>query len=325
MARLRLLAAPILLPILLGFAKCKLVFASQQQLDLQSYISTLDRFSVEVGHLADHPEQAAAIEKQLPPSWPVQADGQSFSVSTDWLRRQLAAITQHPDHAGNTTKVIQIRLRLMQSEAQNLEMARSVPLGVARNQLQGILSRREFRSAQKESWFSNLKDRVNAAIQRFWQRIFSRLGSHPVIADFLIWALGVFFVLLIMLLLVRAILRPARFRGLGLEAPRAEPATWRDFARQGLHAAAQNDFRNAVRLAYWTGVHWLENLGVLETRTDCTHREYLRLLPQDYAQRATFCHLTSDFERVWYGGQTASSKDFDSVVAQLELLGCRFQ
>src|SRR5579872_4231420 len=219
MARLRFLAAPILLPILLGFAGCKPVFASQQQLDLQSYTSTLDRFSAEVSHLADHPVQAAAIEKQLPPSWPVQAGGQNFSVPTAWLQRELAAITQHPDHAANVTQAIQIRLRLMQSEAQNLEMAGSAPLGLARNQLQGILSRREFRSAQKESWFSTLRERVNEAIQRFWQRIFSRLGSHPVVADFLIWALGVFFVLLIMLLLVRAILRPARFHGLGLEAP----------------------------------------------------------------------------------------------------------
>ncbi|HLW79821.1 MAG TPA: DUF4129 domain-containing protein, partial [Terriglobia bacterium] len=83
----------------------------------------------------------------------------------------------------------------------------------------------------------------------------------------------------------------------------------------------------AVRLAYWTGVYRLADLGLWQIDRTRTHREYLRLVPQspgEETRRDALSAVTSRFEHVWYGRRSASADDFRFVVSQLEKLGCVF-
>jgi len=95
---------------------------------------------------------------------------------------------------------------------------------------------------------------------------------------------------------------------------------WLDEARL---AAAEERWRDAVRLSYWTSISFLEGRRLWPPDRARTPREYLRLLPATSEHRPPLASLTGRFERVWYAEHAADRGSYDEAVADLETLGCR--
>jgi hypothetical protein len=87
--------------------------------------------------------------------------------------------------------------------------------------------------------------------------------------------------------------------------------------------AQQQDWRNAIHLAYWAGISFLESGGAWKPNRARTPREYLRLMGSRKPEYPSLAALTRKFELVWYGDRAASSLDFQETLGQLEKLGCR--
>jgi hypothetical protein len=97
---------------------------------------------------------------------------------------------------------------------------------------------------------------------------------------------------------------------------------WPIWMSEARAAASRGEWRDAIHLAYWGGISFLEAGGAWRPDLARTPREYLRLLPATSAQHPTLHALTVRLEGVWYGMQTASADGFEQTLAELERLGC---
>jgi len=98
-----------------------------------------------------------------------------------------------------------------------------------------------------------------------------------------------------------------------------EWAVWLSEARA---MAGQGRWRDAIHLAYWAGISFLERQGTWKPDRARTPREYLRLLSSASEHRETLTNLTRIFELAWYAKRDASERTFSDALQQLEKLGC---
>ncbi|HLY60347.1 MAG TPA: DUF4129 domain-containing protein [Terriglobia bacterium] len=291
-------------------------------LSLQNYLAELDRWSAAAGDLKEHPEHAEALRKSLPDAWQVDVRGQHFAVPTAWLRMTLDSLKANHWLAGDYSLEIQKHLAMMRAEAEAFGQPAAISPGSARARLDDILRQREFATVQGPTWFEQLQARVQNWILDFLKKIFGGLGRHPMAGNILLWLAVGAAVVLSVLLLVRFLVSTRERESLKLEAVGPASPTWKEWGRDALAAAGRGDYREAIRLAYWAGIFRMEELGAWQADRARTHREYLRLLAADDAHRAPLARVTSQFELTWYGGNPASAQDFESVIEQLEALGC---
>jgi len=195
----------------------------------------------------------------------------------------------------------------------------------ARAKLHTILSSEEFAPPQND-WLRRKVDAFFIKALRWLERLFGKMPKTPDVShtalDFVLFGalvLAIFF-------LTRRLLGGGRAVEEAPSGQRINAAesrrVWLEFAKHAADAGARDDYREAVRLAYWAGVYRLEELGVWRADRNRTHREYLRLMPQDAKGRAPLVAITQRFELAWYAGQSASADQFQEVAQQLEELGC---
>jgi hypothetical protein len=98
---------------------------------------------------------------------------------------------------------------------------------------------------------------------------------------------------------------------------------WRVWLKEAHTAAAQGLWREAVHLAYWAGISFLEESGMWRPDKARTPREYLRLLPSGSEHSSTLNTLTRQLEVTWYGTQAAGPETFSETLTNLEKLGCQ--
>ncbi|HEY5212757.1 MAG TPA: DUF4129 domain-containing protein, partial [Acidobacteriaceae bacterium] len=96
-------------------------------------------------------------------------------------------------------------------------------------------------------------------------------------------------------------------------------ALWLTDARA---AAAQNNWREGIHLAYWAGISFLEHQGTWRPDHARTPREYLRLISTSSEHRETLAALTQIFELTWYAKREADAAAFANTMQALERLGC---
>ena len=298
-------------------------------LDLRGYIAELDRWSEAAARLSRQPQEAATLEKELPESWQVNVDGQTFSVSTGWLRDDLRSIQSNRGLAPPISKQIEADIGLLRADAKALdEESRSASgADAARRKLDGILRRHEFRGLQGPGWLDAARERLIIWLSDLLDSILARLGGHPRASRGLMWVVAVAVALGFMTFLFVSFIRRSPEAALDLDGPSRAVRGSADWAREALEASRRGDYRDAIRLAYWAGVYRLGEAGFWQVDRTRTHREYLRLLPpapDDNARRTALSEVTYRFERVWYGRQPTSADDFRFVVTQLEMLGCAF-
>lgn len=292
---------------------------STQPLSLSAYAAELDRWDAALGRWEKHPEEARALRQQLPDFWNVAADGQHFDVSTYWLQTGLQTLEKNPRAR---SRVLQERLEAMRREAEELVRGQQRSDAPVRQKLSAILARREFRDVHAPTWFERMRDRISQWLGDLIEWLTGRLSGYPIITRATSWVLMLLAAGALLAWMVKRLLRRHDTLRLDLSASPLADSTWQQMAREASEAAGRGDWREAIRLAYWSGIYRLEELGVWTVDRTRTHREYLRLIRRGQAQYEPLAALTRQFELAWYAARPSSAEDFQAAMTRVEKLGC---
>jgi hypothetical protein len=261
-------------------------------------------------------EQAAGegrglqIASSLPASWIVETPARRYSISTAPLRKIIGS----PDRA-------QLWLDQLARQLEGFSTA-SVSPPSAREQLDRILSRREFAPVRPPTLWERITQRIMDWIAGIIRNILAYAMQHPTGGTILFWlaaAVAVGFLGFWLLSLWSG------QRRIGPHQP--EPATlgwtWQQWVLSARAARDRGDTRRAIHCAYWAAVVRLQDLQLLPPDLTRTPREYLGLLPNQEISQAPLAALTSALERFWYASRPASAADLRESLDHLETLGCR--
>jgi Domain of unknown function (DUF4129) len=316
--------------VVLAIALCSLGLAQSQtptvptfvrqprELSLNEYISELGRLSTLVpqGSGSDAVDEAIA---SLSGGWKVVANGITFNIQTDELLDGFEKLKKRPDDRIRDHLLQQ--LSLLKADAEAFEQA-PPDSTAARRMLTEILARSEFRSVHGPTWLDRLKYRIVMWIIRLLTHTFGS-SAVPTIGRVLVWALVAIAVTVLAYFIYRTIRVNVRVESVIPEDVPVSAKQWRLWMDEAQAAAAQGHWREAVHLAYWAGISFLEQAGMWRPDKARTPREYLRLLPAESERRAPLSALTRNLEVTWYGNQPAGPETFSETVSLLEALGCR--
>jgi len=259
------------------------------------------------------------ILRELPPVWRVTIEDKKFDIPTGWLREDLLNYGDHADE-----KLLKTDHRKLQSLRADLDgyLNPNPDNSASRARLAEILSRREFGSVRGPSWTDRLKQRLILYIFNLLGRIF-RSSSIPTVGSYFVYTLLGIAVLALAHWVYRTIRRDAQVEHIIPETMTVSAKEWTIWMMEARNAANQGNWRDAIHLAYWAGISFLEAQGAWRPDRARTPREYLRLMPQSSEKHSTLTALTRSFEVVWYGNREADSQAFSQTLQELEKLGCR--
>jgi hypothetical protein len=290
---------------------------------LSEYRQQLQGISEKLEALQSSPEKSGELLTEIPDHVSVATGAGEISVNYKALKDNLAAIP------GADEQKRPAMLRQVQSYVQELiTAAKSIETGAdlpsTHRKLDEILARREFRRVQG----LDAKDTLLARIYRWLSRLLSKLniraGGQFDWVRLLVYMLIGAAVILLALWTLRRLRRPLEELAPREIIPFAPSARgWRTWLAEARTLAQQQDWRNAIHLAYWAGISYLEEHGAWKPNRARTPREYLRLIGTRAAQYPVLVALTRKLEVVWYGYGRAVEADFQETLSQLERLGCR--
>ncbi len=292
--------------------------AQPSSMSVSEYTDQLDRWLSSTHELRRHPERASDAAKGLPPGWRVHAEERTFTIPADWLRQELEEWQAKPD----PTRADRVSERLLVLRADAIAFQQpAADASDARARLTRILAGREFRGIHGPTWFDQLKQRTARFLLGLLRRAF-RSSVVPTISRMIVNTLIVLAVLLLALWMYRTI-RSSAAHDTILSGPLPVSAKeWTVWLKEARAAANRGNWRDAIHLAYWCGISYLEARGVWRPDRARTPREYLRLMPASSDERPALAALTQGFELVWYGMQDADADAFAQALAQLKKLGC---
>lgn len=297
--------------------------AAASALSLAEYRQQLRELTANVDALADHPELAGKTVADLPDKVAVSTGQGQITVNYRNLKDDLAAFSR-ADAGKRSAALAQIQnyLRELNAEAEAYEQG--VSPAAARQKLTDILARREFHKAQGPSPVDVILSKILSWLERLLSKLSpsgrSRFDPFQILVYFFIGAALIVLVLWTVRHLRRRREEPA-MREIIPFAPSARG--WRAWLAEARTLAQQQDWRNAIHLAYWAGISFLEEQGAWRPDRARTPREYLHLVGLRSARYPALATLTRKFELVWYGHRDAAESDFQETLGQLEKLGCR--
>lgn len=297
--------------------------AAASALSLAEYRQQLRELTANVDALADHPELAGKTVADLPDKVAVSTGQGQITVNYRNLKDDLAAFSR-ADAGKRSAALAQIQnyLRELNAEAEAYEQG--VSPAAARQKLTDILARREFHKAQGPSPGDVILSKILSWLERLLSKLSpsgrSRFDPFQILVYFFIGAALIVLVLWTVRHLRRRREEPA-MREIIPFAPSARG--WRAWLAEARTLAQQQDWRNAIHLAYWAGISFLEEQGAWRPDRARTPREYLHLVGLRSARYPALATLTRKFELVWYGHRDAAESDFQETLGQLEKLGCR--
>jgi hypothetical protein len=288
---------------------------------LTQYIAELDHLSSLARQVAESPSAADQAIDELRGDWKVEAEGRQFKIETDWMIDQFDKLKR-----GSSVPVrdglIQ-RLDQLKYDAQGFQRSPSDSNAI-RAHLTQILARPEFHQVHGPTWFDRLKYRILMWFVRILTRFFGA-SSAPTVGRILVWILVAAAVVVTAFLIYRVIRQSARLESIVAGVVPVSAKSWRVWMEEAQAAATKGLWREAVHLAYWAGISFLEQSGTWKPDKARTPREYLRLLPAGSESRMPLSDLTRKLELTWYGNQSAGPETFSETVTLLESLGCRQQ
>jgi Domain of unknown function (DUF4129) len=268
----------------------------------------------------------------LPQSWRVRTDQREFEISTEGLRRDVRRYESEKNIANGSA----IRGRL-QSLRGNLDGFERAPDDASANraELNSILARPEFRKPHGPKWLERIQGWLDQIKQRLLETlrhalrylfdILARLfGSSviPTIGKYFVYGLVGLAVLALGWFAYRTISRGDDLERVDLANVPVSAKEWVVWLAEARAAAAKSQWRDAIHLAYWAGISFLERQGMWKPDRARTPREYLRLLASTSEHRETLKALTQIFELAWYAKREASERTFSQTLQELEKLGC---
>jgi len=291
---------------------------------LGQYEQELARVDQQLKALVEHPDDATVLRSSIPDEWQVQTPSETFDVATDDLKFKLLRYANHADQRAEVLPEMELKIETQIEAAKEFERAADTS---ASAKLENILRAREYRNvARTQSFREKLKDIALAWLIRLLKKAFGAATLHPRVSQALLWSLIGSVTLGFIVWLYVLLRHPARDEYAypgdgGAAAPSYKH--WQVWLRDARAAAERGDWREAVHLAYWSGISYLESSGAWKPDRARTPREYLRMLPDVSGRREPLAALTKRFEGTWYAQQLASPEDFAFSLAQLEKIGCR--
>ena len=283
---------------------------------LPEYVRELDRLSALARQSpADRGRIDDAIA-QLRSGITVQDQDQTFNVNTEWIVDRLEKLK-----GGTSSQDLLQRIQILKDDAQGFQQPPSKASG-SRATLNEILSRAEFHQVHGPSWFDRLKYKIQEWIYRLLFYFFNS-SSAPVVGRVFVWTLVALAVVVLAMVIYRNMKQNARMETIMAASLPVSSKQWRVWMEEAQAAAAIGLWRDAVHLAYWAGIAFLEVNGMWRPDQARTPREYLRLLPESSRHHSTLSRLTRQLELTWYGNQKAGAETFSETLACLENLGCR--
>jgi hypothetical protein len=311
-----------ILPALISL--CGSSWAQAESISISEYRQQLHSITAQVEALQSQPETAGELVATIPDHVSVATSSGEINVDYKTLKDNLAAF------AGADEQKRPELLRQLQSYAQAMSTAaeaydkHSTDLSSTHRKLDAILARHEFNKVKGPS----AKDAFLARLYRwlsFWlSKLLFRGSGNFDIMRLLIYLLVGAAVTLLLVWTIRRLRRPQEellAREIIPFAPSARG--WRTWLAGARAFSQQQDWRNAIHLAYWAGISYLEEHGAWKPYRARTPREYLRLIGTRATQYPVLAALTRKLETVWYGYGSAAEADFQEALSQLEKLGCR--
>jgi hypothetical protein len=287
-------------------------------LTVSQYITELDRLASSSKGLSK-PEEVPDLLNSIPPVWRVQSGQDVFEVRSDWLRELLNDWQRDPDH--DTLDEISERLITLRSEAASFQNP-STDDPSQRMLLDRILAGQEFGDVHGETWLDRLKQRALLFLFSLLERAFGS-SAIPTIGKVIVYGLVALTVAGLGYWMYRTIQNNAGVEAVAIGVLPVSSKGWKIWLAEARRAAESGQWRDAIHLAYWCGISFLEGEEMWRPDTARTPREYLRLLPPASHHRETLRSLTRTFELVWYGNEQADASMFSETLAQLEELGCQ--
>ena len=309
--------------VLLLILLCSIPKARAESLSVAAYQQQLQGIVTAIESLDSHPENAGTVVASIPDQVSVTTSSGEIKVSYKVLKDSLAAFT-----AGDESKrpallrQAQQYARAMRSAAEGYDKRSSDSESVHR-QLEEILSHREFKH-KGPSAKDALLARIYYWIARFLSKLVFKGQTSFDLMRLIIYLLVGAAATLLLLWTIRRLRRPQEDLPQREIIPFSPSArSWRTWLADARTQAQKEDWRNAIHLAYWAGISYLEEHGAWKPNRARTPREYLRLIGKAAGQYPVLAALTRKLEVVWYGYGTAAEADFHEALGQLEKLGCR--
>lgn len=303
---------------LLAAVWCRADSAGGVALTTVEYRAELDRLLSVTQQLDSSDGPAPQPLRDLPQSWRVRTDQHEFEISTEGLQREIRRYEKEK----NVANAMAIRAWL-QSLHHDLDGFEKSPVDVSANraELASILSRPEFRDVQGPTWVDRFKQRLLGFVLHLLQRLFQS-SAIPTIGRFFVYGLMSLAVLALGYLAYRTIRRGGEIEAVVLKDIPISAKEWTIWLAEARAAAVRREWREAIHLAYWAGISFLERQGTWKPDRARTPREYLRLLSSASEYRETLTALTRIFELAWYAKRDAGEETFLETLQELEKLGC---
>jgi len=309
--------------LLLLILLCSIPKARAESLSVAEYQQQLQGIVANVESLESHPENAGTLVASIPDQVSVTTSSGELKVSYKVLKDSLATFKAADEKTRpGLLREINAYVRSMNSAAEDYEKSAADP-GPAHRKLEEILSRREFKT-KGPSAKDALLARIYYWIARWLSKIIFKGQASFDLMRLIIYLLVGAAATLLLLWTIRRLRRPQEDLPQREIIPFSPSArSWRAWLADARTQAQKEDWRNAIHLAYWAGISYLEEHGAWKPNRARTPREYLRLIGKAAAQYPVLAALTRKLEVVWYGYGTAAEADFHEALGQLEKLGCR--
>lgn len=300
-------------------ALCCADSAPNRTLTTADYRAELDGLLASTLQLGSSGIVVPDVLEHLPQSWPVHTEQRDFEISTEGLRRDIRRYEKDKNPAN--AAAIRTRLESLHREINGFEVA-PPDVSAQKSALNSILARREFNDVHGPTWIDRLKRWIFEKLLRFLGRLF-RSSAIPTIGRYFVYALIGLAGLALLYLVYRSIFQSPEFEEVVPKDLPISAKEWTIWLSEARGAASRGDWRDAIHLAYWAGISFLEREGFWKPDRARTPREYLRLISAESEQRATLAALTRIFELAWYAKRETSEATFSEALAELEKLGCR--
>lgn len=308
----------ILVGLLLGAALCRADSTPNQTFTIPEYRSELDGLRADAQQLNGSRNVTDSLN-HLPLRWTVHTEQRDFEISSEGLRRDVRRYESQKNVAN--AAAVRGRLESLRREIDGFELTPHDVSG-RRSALDSILARAEFSDVRGPNWMDRIKRWLLETIFRFLRRLFGS-SAIPTVGKYFVYALIGAAGLALLYLVYRSIFQNPEFEEVVPGDLPVSAKEWTIWLSEARAAAAKGEWRDAIHLAYWAGISFLEREGFWKPDRARTPREYLRLISGESEQRKTLTDLTRIFELAWYAKRGASEQTFNQTLAELEKLGCR--
>jgi hypothetical protein len=297
--------------------------AAVTRVSLTQYRQQLHDISEKVAALSEHPDQAGTVIAAIPDEVEVRTTTGESTANYRVLKNELTLFSK-ADSKLKSRRLQAIQAYILTLESQAAACEQPDHTSSSRQKLAEILARREFRNVHGPGVKETLLARLFRWLARFFRHVsLGRAGASGILQ-------AIVYALVALALLVLVFWTVNRLRGKEEDLPKREiipfspsARSWRAWLMAARAEAEKQDWRNAIHLAYWAAISFLESGGAWKPNRARTPREYLRLLTTRNPNYPPLSALTRKFELVWYGDRPAAQQDFQEALGQLEKLGCR--